>query len=255
MPDMQQQIDALREAFSADTSKAFVLKPSFPYGSPAAPVNQATPRLANQYQPNGGQAGQNVHQQGMDRQQLSQPQPVSRYHHPISPPISTGAISDMKSDSPAVQSLVMMATGQRGDPMQSMNVTPTSTQSTWNPNPLFQYDPRVLPLVSLLTSPRQWNNTFGTPQATKSPSESSPLKLLPGTQLPQLPDIHQTITNVAALPPTSQPLAPQQYSGAPMPSFVSPSMWQESVASVYEGGLKRHHGWDYEENMNSKRTR
>lgn len=40
-----------------------------------------------------------------------------------------------------------------------------------------------------------------------------------------------------------------------MPSFVSPSMWQESVASVYEGGLKRHHVWDYEDNINSKRVR
>jgi hypothetical protein len=38
----------------------------------------------------------------------------------------------------------------------------------------------------------------------------------------------------------------QQYSSAPIPSFVSPSMWQESVASVYEGGLKRQ--WDYDGN-------
>jgi len=51
-----------------------------------------------------------------------------------------------------------------------------------------------------------------------------------------------------------QPMPPQQYSGAPIPSFVSPSMWQESVASVYEGGLKRQ--WDYEDgNMNSMSKR
>lgn len=40
-----------------------------------------------------------------------------------------------------------------------------------------------------------------------------------------------------------QAMTVQQYS-APIPSFVSPSMWQESVASVYEGGLKRQ--WDYD---------
>ena len=58
------------------------------------------------------------------------------------------------------------------------------------------------------------------------------------------------------LPPGTQPMAPQQYSGAPIPSFVSPSMWQESVAS--EGGLKREWINDYDDgNINpmSKRPR
>jgi hypothetical protein len=41
-----------------------------------------------------------------------------------------------------------------------------------------------------------------------------------------------------------QALPPQQYSGAPVQTFVTPAMWQESVASVYEGGLKR--AWDYD---------
>jgi hypothetical protein len=39
------------------------------------------------------------------------------------------------------------------------------------------------------------------------------------------------------LPRPSQRMPPQQYSGAQIPSFVVPSMWQESVASLYEGGL------------------
>jgi hypothetical protein len=37
------------------------------------------------------------------------------------------------------------------------------------------------------------------------------------------------------------------YPTAPIPAqhtFVTPAMWQESVASVYEGGLKR--SWDYD---------
>ena len=29
-----------------------------------------------------------------------------------------------------------------------------------------------------------------------------------------------------------------------VPTFVTPAMWQESVASVYEGGLKR--AWDFD---------
>ena len=35
-----------------------------------------------------------------------------------------------------------------------------------------------------------------------------------------------------------------QYAQAAPGTFISPSMWQESVASVYEGGLKR--GWAYD---------
>lgn len=125
MPDMQQQIDALREAFSADIRKPFVLKPSFPYGSPGAPLNRTPPRVNNHYR-------QSI------PQGVSQSHQVSNYiSHPISPPISAGGITDAKSDSPAVQSLVMMATGQRGPP-QTMS-TGISDPSTWNPAKIFEY--------------------------------------------------------------------------------------------------------------------
>lgn len=38
-----------------------------------------------------------------------------------------------------------------------------------------------------------------------------------------------------------------------MPDFITPAMWQESVASVYEGGLKM--GWDYDPSMTSMKRR
>lgn len=46
--------------------------------------------------------------------------------------------------------------------------------------------------------------------------------------------------------PAGQQVSPQQFSAAApaVPNFVTPAMWQESVASVYEGGLKRT--WDYD---------
>jgi hypothetical protein len=98
-------------------------------------------------------------------------------------------------------------------------------------------------------SSSQWNTTFGTnPAQTASAPQATPLKLaVSGAQeIPILPELQ-------ALPNSNLPPASQQYSGAPIPSFVSPSMWQESVASVYEGGLKRH--WEYDEGMASKRPR
>lgn len=138
MPDMQQQIDALREAFSADVSKPFMLKPSFPYGSPGAPASQIMPRGVPQYRQSSIEGGPNVHQQNMDHQHVQQAQAVSRYMHPISPPISAGGLMDTKSDSPAVQSLVMMATGQRSTPHQALNVLSHETP-TWNPTKIFEY--------------------------------------------------------------------------------------------------------------------
>ena len=36
-------------------------------------------------------------------------------------------------------------------------------------------------------------------------------------------------------------IPPQQFSAAPVQTFVTPAMWQQSVASVYEGGMKRHY--------------
>lgn len=48
----------------------------------------------------------------------------------------------------------------------------------------------------------------------------------------------------ATIPMASQQLAQAQYSAAPVQTFVTPAMWQESVASVYEGGMKRP--WDFQ---------
>ena len=128
MPDMQQQIDALREAFSADIRKPFVLKPSFPYGSPGAPVHTSPPRSGTQYRQGSIQSA--GHHQNMEQQHAAQQ--VSYTAHPISPPISV----DTKSDSPAVQSLVMMATGQRGP--QAPNTTGVPDSNSWNPTRIFE---------------------------------------------------------------------------------------------------------------------
>jgi hypothetical protein len=131
MPDMQQQIDALREAFSADIRKPFVLKPSFPYSSP--PPHNTSPRGNAQYR----QANtQGPSQASLEQQHVPQQQ-VSYTHHPISPPISAGGV-DTKSDSPAVQSLVMMATGQRGPQQPVPTGAPMADPSTWNPSRIFE---------------------------------------------------------------------------------------------------------------------
>lgn len=92
----------------------------------------------------------------------------------------------------------------------------------------------------LINNSSQWNSTFGTPQPTSVPPQSNSLSVPPSSGTPEVPSI-QALQSANSLS-SGQPMPPQQYSAAPVQSFVTPAMWQESVASVYEGGLKRH--WD-----------
>lgn len=132
MPDMQQQIDALRDAFSADTRKPFVLKPSFPYGSPEASVNTSPPH-AMQYRQQQLPNVSSLKHSNLERQQYADSQPhVSYTSLPISPPISAGSV-DTKSDSPLSQSL-----GPRALQNSMTDVVPI-VDTTWNPNRIFEY--------------------------------------------------------------------------------------------------------------------
>ncbi len=66
------------------------------------------------------------------------------------------------------------------------------------------------------------------------------------SESPSLQDIQ------AQLQSGPQPIAAPQYA-APVQPFVTPAMWQESVASVYEGGAGLKRGWDYNGQMSMKR--
>jgi hypothetical protein len=101
MPDMQKQVDAVREAFSADTRKAFVLKPSFPYGTPSS--SHSSPPRSN-FPANLARA-HSLHQQ-LDTSVNQH----SYRGHPISPPISAGPV-DSKSDASAVGCLLKWCKG------------------------------------------------------------------------------------------------------------------------------------------------
>ncbi|CAN8101417.1 unnamed protein product [Discula destructiva] len=222
MPEMQKQIDSIREAFSADTRKPFVLKPSFPYGSPHT-ANRLSPARSHPgsypHRPAVGGSIDHPRQHTIDTQGAVQHSQVSYPGHPMTPPVSAGPV-DMKSDSPAAQPLTMMgsttsAAGQTSN-SQAPTLMPMASDagSGWNPSRIFD----------------QWNSSFG------------------AAEVPTIQDIqhvHATVPSVAAAAAASQQqISPHsQYSAAPVQTFVTPAMWQESVASVYEGGLKR--SWDY----------
>jgi hypothetical protein len=227
MPELRAQVEAVREAFSADVRKPFELKPSFPYGSPH-PSDHSSPTSRTQgYRPvldRTGSMDQHLDPQGA--------QNVSYYGHPISPPVSAGAM-DSKSDSPVGQPLVMMSQGGQAPGLQQS--IPLADHSTWNPSRIFE----------------QWNASFGTPaQSDLQPDpQTRPLNMSSSGagDVASLQDYSNPNNQMG--PSSQQQISPPQFT-AP---YVTPAMWQESVASVYEGGLKR--AWDYDGTQPSSKRR
>lgn len=131
MADMQKQVDSVREAFSADTRKPFVLKPSFPYGSPLSSAHPSPPRP--HFRANITRAPSMDHQQHIDTQVVQQHYAA----HPITPPISAGPV-DNKSNSPGVQSLVMMGSGQGTQAPGMAQTMSLADAPSWNPTRIFE---------------------------------------------------------------------------------------------------------------------
>jgi hypothetical protein len=122
MPEMQQQVNSLRQAFSADISKPFELKASFPFGSP---------QVAPQTSPQASYRSRHPSQASP----LEQPGQIHYLAHPMTPPISASDFAS-KADSPVAQSLVMMASGQHAP--QSAGGLQMQQPVQWNPQRIFE---------------------------------------------------------------------------------------------------------------------
>lgn len=118
MPDMQKQIDSVREAFSADTRKPFVLKPTFPYGSPHSATHPSPP---------GRQLDTHLAQS-----QVS----LTTSHHPLTP-VSAGSLEN-KGDSPVAQTLTTMASGHGSQAPGVTQALPLPEAPAWNPSRIFE---------------------------------------------------------------------------------------------------------------------
>ncbi|KAF2756715.1 hypothetical protein EJ05DRAFT_518180 [Pseudovirgaria hyperparasitica] len=229
VPEMQEQIAGLRQAFSVNTDKPFELKPSFPFGSPISQTNTSPiePFRSRDltHNPSLEQPGQ-VH--------------YNAQIHPITPPVSAHD-HDPKTDSPIAQSLVMMAQGQTPQPTVSTPIHQVPQEAVqWNPNRIFD----------------QWNAAFGTPPQSTSSQPSPPLRPPPpgsfevrtpqDSHPPAFPQI-ASVSPQAHPPPNVQAQLPPPVSYATQSSaFVTPSMWQDAVASSFPD-LKRR--WDYSGNQ------
>lgn len=127
MPEMQTQIDALREAFSADTSSAFELKRSFPFGSPSSSGLQPSPPLEPGHPP----------PMLTPHESHGQVQQSSYHAQPITPPISAGFEMPKETSFPPASMATMT-----NDQHQNISALPPSigsSQIDWNPTPIFKY--------------------------------------------------------------------------------------------------------------------
>lgn len=264
MQEMKAQIDALREAFSADTNKPFVLKPCFPYGTPS-----------DSYHPSPPMEPQYHRLQMSDQEQYNQQRSQSYPLQTMTPPIS--AVSrESGFDSPLPQQNRGVAPPSNNAGHSTANYSqtypqhsvPTVDEAQWNPTPIFT----------------QWNTAFSIPQAALAPPSSttstSPPMNFPVIQqqqqhnntpvspagsnpyMPQYPpsgggsSITSAPQQQQSQPPVQQPPQTPQ-AGYPTTGFVSSKQWQQSVASVYDpDGLKRRWAYsDIDSNHPQKRMR
>jgi hypothetical protein len=125
MPEVHAQINGLREAFSADTSQPFELKPSFPFGSPSS-QHIPSPLTDGAY-----------HSRASNEAAPLDPANHVNYTvvQPITPPVST-TDEIPKADSPVGQSLAMMAP-QDHTPQPSVQHQ-EGFQGQWNPTKIFE---------------------------------------------------------------------------------------------------------------------
>lgn len=220
MPELQRQIDAVREAFSMDTRKPFVLKPTFPYGSPTSSA-ATPPRSSPAYRPL-IDPGSHIHPRGSPSNlQASQ---IGFSTQAITPPISAGP-PDGKNASP-----MMVFAGQPNQGAGMGQQMPMGEQPSWNPARIFE----------------NWNTSFGNPQVQQASPNSGGVNTASLKSSSSSPPDMSSYSNLPAneaISSSAQPMPAQQFT-APMPTFITPAMWQESVASVYEVGLKR--AWDYD---------
>jgi hypothetical protein len=135
LPEVQAQVNSLREAFSADISKPFELKPSFPYGSPTAQTASPIDGAYTQQQhiiPRPPVAAQGVSVSLDTPAQVSYTTAIIQ--HPITPPVSTTDEAP-KADSPVVQGMAMI--GNHGQVNHGVQ-PPDGYQQQWNPTKIFE---------------------------------------------------------------------------------------------------------------------
>ena len=215
MPDLQDQVDALRLAFSADINRPFELKQSFPYASPGSEggYQPSPPMDMHSYPPH------------LQRDNAYDQQAQLQYQS-LTPPISAGP-QESKDGSPHLQQPMGIYSQPGSTPMPQEHVN-------WNPTRLIS----------------QWDSAFAIPASALAPPSSGnspPMNMSMSSTTPTMSQQQAPYTSPysqsTGMTPMTTPQSMSQASYGPGPVFVSPRDWQQSVASAFDPeGLKRR--WD-----------
>lgn len=276
MPETEAQINALRSAFSADINRPFELKGSFPLGSPGGENYHSSPTSQPDYPQHSQQQQPHIvipQNQSYIAQQMGSMQQGS---YLATPPVS--AVSDSKPQSPLSQHAYDMNsqntanfTSMPPNPYYQPNLSPHDPPPQWNPTPIIdQFNTAFSIPASALGPPGAYGNSppIQMPAAqnylqnTPSPPYPAATTFPPSQQhqayyaeMQQRQQQHdqqqgqqgqQYMDSPNPGMQQQQQQMPQQATGAYRPPdtvYVTPKQWQQSVASVYDGGLKRR--WDY----------
>jgi hypothetical protein len=264
MPETEAQINGLRAAFSADVNRPFELKSSFPLGSPSESYHPSPPAQSDLYQQ--PQVVVPSSQSYMKQQQ--QMNQLQQGSYLATPPVS--AVSDSKPQSPLnPHAYDMNAQSTAGFTTLPTNQFYQQTLSPhdgpqWNPTPII--DQFAIPQSALAPS-----GAYGSSPPIQMPAAQPPyLQHTPSPPYPAATTYPPSQNHQAYYAEMQQRqqqtheqqqqrfidsqqhhLAQhqhQQHQVPPYPppenvQYVTPKQWQQSVASVYDPGLKRR--WSY----------
>lgn len=214
-PEVKIQIDALRQAFSNDTSKEFELKPDLGLRSPSV-ESKPTPPAVYDVQPSnslppGGQAWQQL----PDTLSSKTISPASEYGPSYQPPpvqpqmmsFNSSSSYSMPSQS-AFAGLPQISTAPQtgGYPLETVMSNEQQTP-VWDPSGIF----------------REWNTAFGPPS---QPQQTPPAQAM---QQPPMMQPQQS-------PSSAQHVYSQQMPVQNMMPAVTPVMWQNAFTDAYVSG-------------------
>lgn len=252
-PEIQQQINALREAFSRDTSKPFELKHTLGMHSPImdqhALANNTVPISQSMQQPVSGQMP--THGWPMAQNEIS-PKTLDSsagYMQPIGMTAATSSMPNTNavafntssfdipsSTSYSAQNFGQVTSSGYQQPY-SLERVPSNEQQTapvWDPSGIFA----------------QWNTAFGPQPAPQQPSPPTAQYTQPMSSASMLrqPLPQQTVSpgmqaSYYQPPAAAPPIRPQQTTPMPHAGFpassmqtVTPNMWQDAFTSAYVSG-------------------
>lgn len=214
-PEVKVQIDALRQAFSNDTSKAFELRADLGLRSPSVESKPTPPASQSQPPPSHTNQGWALHD-GMSSKTMS---PASEYGPPFQQPAATSNMpfitSSFQMQNQAAYSqppLPQISTAPTGYGLEAV-ISNEQHTPVWDPSGIFS----------------QWHSAFGPPaQAQQTP---------PGQNM----SVSQP-TSAPVIAPQQSPVAAQHMYSQQMPQntgimpTVTPVMWQNAFTDAYVSG-------------------